>query len=288
MSRVALLTDTTANLPRDLAAQMGIRQLPVYVIFGDESLKDYEEISPEEFYRRLVEYKQETGNMPTTSQPSPADFVAAYESLADEGYDEVISVHVTAKGSGTFRSAQIAAEEVKGRIRVHVVDSATTSMQMGFMLLAAAEVLRRGGTAGEALAAIEDVKSRSALFFTVTELEHLAASGRTEGVEKAAQSALKVKPIVGLLDGVPKVVDTARTYRIALQGVIRQVKRAAWGASIVRLAVVHGGIYEKAKAWADEAADALGYTGEVIITDFGPALAVHFGPGLLGLAAEWK
>ncbi len=288
MSRIALLTDTTANMPRELAAELGIRQLPVYVIFGNESLKDYEEISPEEFYRRLVEYKQETGNMPTTSQPSPADFVAAYEALADEGYDEVISVHVTAKASGTCQSAQMAAEEVKDRIRVHVVDSATTSMQMGFMLMAAAEVLKRGGTAEEALAAIEDVKSRSALFFTVTELEHLAASGRTQGTEKASQSALKVKPVVGLLDGVPKVVNTARTYRSALQEVIRQVKEAAQGAPIVNLAVVHGGIYEKAKAWAGEAAEALGYTGEVIVTDFGPALAVHFGPGLLGLAAEWE
>jgi len=171
---------------------------------------------------------------------------------------------------------------------VHVVDSATASMQMGFMLIEAVEAVRAGGGVEEALQAIEDVKAHSRLYFTVTDVEHLTASGRTQGAEAAAQAAVQVKPIVGLLDGIPKAVATERTYRGALKRVLALIQDATQGAPIKRMAIVHGGIEEKARAWAPEAAEALGFQGEPIITDFGPALAVHFGPGLLGLTVQWE
>ncbi len=288
MSRIAFVTDTTVNMPPDLTQVYGIRVVPVYVIFGDESLKDYVEIPPEAFYRRLAEYKQATGNMPTTSQPSPEDFRQAYLDLAEQGYTDIISVHVTAKASGTCQSAQLAASIVKDKVRVHVVDSESTSMQMGFMLMEAVEAVRAGGGVKEALAAIESVKAKSCLYFTVTEVEHLTASGRTQGAEAAAQAAVQVKPVVGLLDGAPKAVATERTYRGALKRVLALVQKDAQGAPIRRLAVVHGGIEEKAIAWSKEAAETLGFEEEPLVVDFGPALAVHFGPGLLGLATQWE
>ena len=284
---IAFVTDTTVNMPPEMAAQYGLTVVPVYVIFGETSLKDYEEIAPEAFYRRLRAYRQETGNMPTTSQPSPEDFRRVYARLADEGYTDVISVHVTAKASGTCQSAELGAQMVADRIRVHVVDSETTSMQMGFMLMEAVEVVRAGGGVPEALVAIEAVKAHSRLFFTVTEVEHLTASGRTEGADAAAQAALQVKPVVGLLDGVPKAVATERTYRGALKRVLALMQADKGDAAVKRMAVVHGGIEEKARAWAPEAAAALGFEGEPLVVDFGPALAVHFGPGLLGVAVQW-
>ena len=287
MSPLAFVTDTTVNMPPEMAHAYGIHVVPVYVIFGDQSYKDYKEMPPEVFYRRLAAYKRATGAMPTTSQPSPADFRDAYLALAEQGYTTAISVHVTAKASGTCQSAELAAEMVKDRIQVIVVDSESTSMQMGFMLIEAVKAARRGGGAAEALAAIEAVKAHSRLYFTVTEVEHLTASGRTQGAEAAAQAAVQVKPVVGLLDGVPKALATERTYRGALKRVLDLTRNAAQDAPIKRLAVVHGGIEEKALAWAPEAAAALGFTGEPLLVDFGPALAVHFGPGLLGVAAQW-
>ncbi len=288
MSPVAFVTDSTVNMPPEMAAAYGIHVLPVYVIFGEESLKDYEEIPPEAFYRRLAEYKQATGKMPTTSQPPPDDFRRLYLALADQGYTDIISVHVTAKASGTCQSAEIAAQAVAEQVRVHVVDSESTSMQMGFMLLNGEEAVRQGGGVAEALAAIEATKARSCLYFTVTEVEHLAASGRTQGAETATQAAVQVKPVVGLLDGVPKAVATERTYRGALKRVLSLVQNRAQGAAVRRLAVVHGGIEAKAREWAPQAAAALGFAGEPLVVDFGPALAVHFGPGLLGVAVEWE
>ena len=288
MPKIAFVTDSTVNMPEALVQAYGIHVVPVYVLFGEESLRDYVDISPEAFYKRLAQYKRETGNMPTTSQPSPEDFRQVYEALAGQGYTDILSVHLTAKASGTYQSAKLAASMVAGQVRVHVVDTETVSMAMGFMLIAAIEAVRAGGGVSEAIAAIEALKPKTCLYFTITEVEHLAASGRTQGAETAMQAAVQVKPVIGLLDGVPKAIATERTYRAALRRVLGFVQEAAQGAPIKRLAVVNGGIPEKANAWAKEAAEALGFRGAPIVTDFGPALAVHFGPGLLGLAAQWE
>ncbi len=283
MGKIALMTDTTSNMPRDWAERYGITIVPVYVIFGEESYRDYVEMPPEEFYRRLAEAEE----MPKTSQPTPADFAQAYEAVKADGANEIIGVYVTAKASGTCASAEMAARMVKG-VTVHVVDSASTSLPMSWMLVEAAKVLEQGGSAKDALEAIEAVKANSALVFTVTEVEHLAHSGRTVGAERATQAGVKVKPIVSLEDGLPKAVATERTQKSALARVISMVKDKLAGRKLKGLGVVHGNIPDKAEQFAAQAKEALEYEGEVVVVDFGPALAVHFGPGLLGVAAYWE
>ena len=287
MSRVAFVTDTTCNLPEELVRRYGITVVPVYVIFGTQSYKDYVEMPPVEFYRRLVEFKAAGLGMPKTSQPSPEDFRAVYAALAEQGYSDIISIHVTAKSSGTCQSAQLAADML-GSVQVHVVDSTTTSMQMDFMLFAAAETVQAGGTVAEALATIERVKEHSSLYFTVTDVEHLAASGRTEGAEKATEAAVSVKPIVGVLEGVPKAVGAERTQRAALQKVLDITADRIGGRRVKQLAIVNGNIPDRAAQWSAEVTQALKFSGQPYIVDFGPALAVHFGPGLLGIAVQWE
>ncbi len=286
MTRIAFVTDTTCNLPDELVQQYGVTVVPVYVNFGAESYKDYVEMPPAEFYRRLAAFKA-AGQMPKTSQPSPEDFRATYTALAEQGYTDIISIHVTAKSSGTCQSAQLAANMLD-HVKVHVVDSGTTSMQMDFMLFDAAEAVRAGGDVVEALAAIEQVKARSCLFFTVTDVEHLAASGRTEGAERATEAAVSVKPVVGILEGVPKAVAAERTQRAALQKVLDLTAARIDKGHVKRLAIVNGNIPDRAGQWAAEAAQALKFAGQPYIVDFGPALAVHFGPGLLGVAVQWE
>ena len=197
-----------------------------------------------------------------------------------------MSIHVSAKASGTVNSASVARDMVPGAT-VHVVDSTSTSMHMGFMLIEAIEVAARGDSVEEALAAIENTKAHSCLYFTVTEVEHLASSGRTEGAEKATEAAVSVKPIINV-DGVPKAVGAERTQKAALAKVLELTKARIGDARVKRLAVVNGNVPDKAAEWAKEAAAALGYMGDPLIVDFGPALAVHFGPGLLGVAAQWE
>lgn len=286
MSKIAFVTDTTCNLPEELAQDLDVTIVPVYVIFGDESYKDYVEMSPADFYSRLAEYRAAGLGMPTTSQPTPEDFRVAYTDLAEQGYTDAISIHVTAKSSGTCQSAELAKAMVEG-LNVHVVDSASTSMHMGFMLMEAIQAVKDGGGVEAALAAIEQVKANSCLVFGVTDLAHLASSGRTEGHEKATESALAVKPFVSVVDGVPKALGTERTSSALLKKVLEYAQDQKGDAPIKRLAVVYGNIPAEAENWADEAAEALGYTGDPYLVDFGPALAVHFGPGLLGVAAQW-
>jgi DegV family protein with EDD domain len=286
MSRVAFVTDTTCNLPDELTRRYNVHLVPVYVIFEDKSYKDYVEMPPAEFYRRLVEYKA-AGKMPTTSQPSPEDFRAMYAALATQGYTDILSVHLTSKSSGTYQSAAIAAGMMTD-VRVHVVDTLTTSMQMGFMLIEAMDAINAGKTIEQAIAIIEGVKARSCLYFTVTDVEHLAASGRTEGAEKATEAAVSVKPVIGVLDGVPKAIGAERSQRAALEKVIAAVRERMGTGHIKRLAIVNGNIAEKAAQWSAEAAQALGFDGQPYVVDFGPGLAVHFGPGLLGIAAQWE
>ncbi len=286
MSRIAFVTDTTCNLPESLIQSHNIAIVPVYVIFGDQSFKDYLDMPPEEFYRRLVEYKAAGNGMPTTSQPTPEDFRNCYTALAQQGYIDIISIHVTAKSSGTCQSAELAKTMVEG-VNVHVVDSTTTSMHMGFMLLEAIETVTKGGGVNEALEAIERVKDHSCMHFTVTDLEHLATSGRTEGHQKATEAPISVKPIIAISEGVPKALGVERTQHLALEKVLNLTQAQIGTAKVQQLAIVNGNIAHKASQWADEVCDRLGFTGMPYIVDFGPALAVHFGPGLLGVTVQW-
>jgi DegV family protein with EDD domain len=284
MKDIALVTDTTVNMPEQLATEYEITVVPVYVNIGDKSYKDYIELPPAEFYRRLAETKQSGGELPKTSQPSPGDFEVAYRELARKGAKHIISVHVTAKSSGTVNSATIA-KEMAPQVQVHVVDSATTSMQMGYMLIEAAHAIRKGTGVQGALDAIENVKANSCLYFTVTELEHLGASGRTVGADKVAEAEIKVRPVIGILDGKPTVVSPERTQRAAIDKVIELTKQKLQGKKIKGVTVVHTDALDRADALKARVPTELGYDGEVYVTDFGPALAVHFGPGLLGFAA---
>ena len=286
MSRIAFVTDTTCNMPDELIQSNNISIVPVYVIFGDQSFKDYIELKPVDFYQRLTEYKASGKGMPTTSQPTPEDFRLCYSTLAQQGFTDIISIHVTAKSSGTCHSAELANTMVP-EVNVHVVDSTSTSMHMSFMLLEAIETVNKGGDVADALEAIERVKSHSCMHFTVTDLEHLSSSGRTENHQKATEAPISVKPVVSITDGVPKAVGVERTQHLALEKVLNLAMDQMGEAKPLRLGIVNGNIPEKASKWSDEVRTRLGFTGEPYIVDFGPALAVHFGPGLLGVTVQW-
>ena len=281
MKEVRYVTDTTANMPEDFARSYDVKFAPIYVIFGDKSYKEISEMSIAEFHARLAQAKAEGGALPTSSQPSPADFANIYNDLIGEGAKHIISIHVTAKSSGTCNSANLAKDMVSGA-DIHVIDSGTTTMLMGYMI---AEASKCGNDVNAALAAIERVKANSRLYFTVTETEHLEASGRTEGHGQVAQAEIKIKPVIGVIDGVPKVVSPERTQRAAIDKVIELTQKAMAGKAIKGVTVVHGNALDRAEQLKARVPAELGYSGKIYVTDFGPGLTVHFGPGLLGLAA---
>jgi DegV family protein with EDD domain len=215
--------------------------------------------------------------------------VAAYEELIAEGFDQIITITVTAKSSGTFASAQLGKDMVKGA-EIKVVDSTTANMQTGYMLLEAARTIEAGGGVKEALAAIEEVKAKSCLLFTVTELEHLERSGRTVGAKEVIEAEVKVKPVVSLEGGVPHVVDKVRTDKAGIDRVIELAKERLAGSKVKGITIVQTNIPERAQRLEERLRQEFDYQGEVFINELGSAVAVHFGPGCLGMAAygEWQ
>jgi DegV family protein with EDD domain len=285
MSAIALVTDSTANMPEELVRGYDVTVVPLYVRFGNTVQKDYVELPPAEFYKRLAEVKAAGGELPKTSQPTPADFEAVYGAIARGGAKDILSVHVAAKMSGTLNSAQIAGEAVSKQTQVHAVDSMTISMQMSYMLIEAAEAIRRGGRVQDALDAVERVKANSCTFFTVTEVEHIEASGRVEGADKMAEAKIQVRPVIGIFDGQAKVVSPERTQRAATEKVIELTRNRLQGLKLKGVSVVHTNALDRAEGLKARVPTELGYNGQVFLVDMGPVLGVHVGPGVVGLAA---
>jgi DegV family protein with EDD domain len=285
MSTIALVTDSTANMPEALLRRYDVKVVPLYVRFGDTVQKDYVELSPAEFYKRLAEMKAAGGDLPKTSQPTPADFQEVYQTIASAGAKDIVSVHVSGKMSGTLNSAQLAGDAVSQQAHVHVFDSATISMQMTYMLIEAGEAIRRGGGLKDAVDAVERVKANSCTYFTVTQVEHIEASGRVEGADKVADAEISVRPVIGIFDGQAKVVAPERTQRAATDKVIELTRTRLQGLKIKGVSVVHTNALDRAETLKARVASELGYTGEIHVVEFGPVLAVHVGPGVVGLAA---
>lgn len=156
---------------------------------------------------------------------------------------------------------------------------------MSYMLIEAGEAMRRGGGVQDALAAVERVKANSCTYFTVTEVEHIEASGRVEGADQAAEAEIKVRPVIGIFDGQTKVVSPERTQRAATEKVIELTRSRLQGLKLKGVAVVHTNARDRAEALKARVPGELGYKGEVFVVDFGPVLAVHVGPGVVGLVA---
>ncbi len=285
MSDIALVTDSTANMPDELVKRYDVTIVPLYVLFGGKAQRDYVELPPAEFYKRLAEVKAAGGELPKTSQPTPTDFETTYSAIARAGAKDIISVHVASKMSGTLNSAQVAGDLVSKQTCVHTVDSTTISMQMTYMLVEAAEAIRRGGGVQDALDAVAKVRANSCTYFTVTEVEHIEASGRVEGADRVAEAAVKVRPVIGIFDGQAKVVSPERTQRAAIDKVIELTRARMQGLKLKGVSVVHTNAPDRAEALKARVAAELGYDGETFVVEFGPVLAVHVGPGVVGLVA---
>jgi DegV family protein with EDD domain len=272
---VRVVTDSTADLPPELAESMGITVVPLFVHFGDEQLRDGVDISSEQFFRRL----QREARIPTTSQPPAGAFREVYRGLAEEGASDIVSIHLAAKFSGTLRSAQQGAADLAGT-EVRVVDSGSVSLALGMAAVAAAEAARGGATADEVVAAAEDRLRRTHVLFVLDTLEYLRRGGRIGRGMEIVGTLLKVKPLVTITDGEVVSVGRARTKPKAIEEMLRRVTALR---PFEQAGVVHATTPEESDYLVDRLR---GLAPEAPITSgrVGPVLGVHAGPGLLGLA----
>ena len=193
---VKVITDSTADLPPALAEELGITVVPLNVHFGTEVYRDGVEITADEFYRRLVT----ASRLPTTSQPTPGDFLSAYDEMG-QTTDEILSVHVSAKLSGTMNSATQAREEYGGACRIEIIDSLQGSMGLGMLAIAAAEAARRGDSLDDVVTETRAAIPKVGFIGLLDTLEYLEKGGRIGKAQAFMGSLLRIKPLLTIRDG---------------------------------------------------------------------------------------
>jgi DegV family protein with EDD domain len=272
---VRIVTDSTADLPAELAGDLSITVVPLQIIFGEETFRDGIDMDAASFFERLRASKE----LPSTSQPSVGDFVETYERLALET-DRILSVHLSSRFSGTVETARQAAQQLADRVQIEVLDSHSVSMAMGLAVIEAARSAQAGGDLGACADTARSVLRRIRLAVTLESLEYLRRGGRIGRAQALLGGLLRIKPILTIRDGEAFPLARARTRQKALD-------------EVLRLCLDQGTITEAAVMQATTPDDARYLAGQVNqrfpgvpvhVGQMGPVIGVHGGPGLIGLA----
>lgn len=279
MSKVALVTDSTSYIPRDIREKYPITMVPQEVIWEGQTYEDDVTITPDQFYTRLRTAKV----MPSTSQVSVVNMLNAYSKLLDQGYD-VLGIFLSEKLSGTWQSAQLARGELKsGKDKVDFVDSRTTAMAMGFIVLEVAKAAVAGASLADCKALAEKGREHVGVFLTVETLEFLHRGGRIGGAQRFLGTALNLKPILEVTGGRVEPVERVRTKGKSLDRIVELVAERCKGKSPVRIATLHADSEADARTTLDKIT-ALIHPVESVFAAVSPAVGTHTGPGTVGLA----
>lgn len=275
--RVALMTDSTADIPPMLMEQYDIACMPLYVVWGDEALRDGVDIDNAGFYARL----RTDPVHPMTSQPTPRDFIDAIEAV---GAEEMVIITVTGALSGTCASARAASQAL--HYPVHVLDSRSCSMGTGWQVLAAARAREAGGDAQAMLAAAQAVRDTVSVYFTVDTLEFLHRGGRIGGAAKLLGTALQLKPLlcIDTATGTIDAVERTRTRRKAMRRVVEVTFQRMDLSRPIRASIVHAMAPDDA-ATLYELVESEFHPVEMTVAEIGPVLGTHAGPGVVGVCA---
>jgi DegV family protein with EDD domain len=273
-TNTAVVLDSTADFPQAQDRFVNWRMVPLYVRFGDESRRDYTEIGPEEFYARL----RTVTELPTTSQPTPGDFLAAYEELA--GYERIYSLQIAATLSGTFESARTAAAELGDKARV--VDTGTASAGIAILGLAIQRRLERGTTDDEIDELVERFKRDAGLIFTVDTLEFLQKGGRIGKAAAFAGNLLHIKPILTIQDGEVIPLKRVRGNQKAVQEFARAFTEATRDTPNLHVGIAHADAPEREQVVRALVADLRPQAQIDIATTLGAVVGTHAGPGTVG------
>jgi DegV family protein with EDD domain len=279
MPRVGIVTDSTSDLPPEELASLGVIMVPLTVHFGDVHVRDWLDLTPEQFYPRLAAFP----GLPTTSQPSPADFTAAYTDFAERGVDEIVSIHLSAALSGTYDSAMLAAKT--SPVPVRVINGRSASRGTGLIVKAAVEARDAGGDGAAVEARARHVAEACHLFFLLDTLDYLVKGGRAGKAAGLAASLLNIKPVLEVNDdGIIEPFKKVRGKAQAIAALAQHVADESSAKGRLRVALLHGCCPEAAQelenaivaAGADVEWDSHGSIGAVI--------GVYTGPGAIGCA----
>jgi DegV family protein with EDD domain len=276
-NKVVIVTDSTAYIPPEWIKQYGIRVCASIVIFGSEQMRDYYDITAEQFFTRLKDSKV----MPTTAQPTPLDFKEIYDDLLTKGHD-ILGIHISHKLSGTFASAE-AAKAMLPDANIENIDTLSASMGEGWPVLMAA----RAATAGKSLAECKAVAMKACentyVCLTVETLDFLHRGGRIGGAQHLLGTALNLKPLLELRNAQIEPLEKVRTRKKALKRLVEVTVERIGDVRPVYIAALHANAEEEAKQVLDEIC-AIVKPKETAITFVSAAVGTHAGPGTIGLA----
>ncbi len=275
---IHIVTDSTCDLPVEIASKYGITVIPLHINVGEKTFLDGVDLSRAEFYTQLPAYELS----PKTAAPGPEVFTQAYERLADEGAQAILSMHISETLSATVNSARIAAEQFT-RIPVTVLDSSQLSLGTGFLVEQAAQLSQAGKNIEEIVSCLQGVMKRTYVFASLKTLEYLRRSGRMNFAIAKFGEILQIKPLLHMNMGKASAHRT-RTQKRATERLL------AWLAEYApyeKLAILHAGVQEEAEALYEQVRSFFPQ-GEVLIVQITPALGAHLGIGALGFACIAK
>ena len=278
MSHIAVITDTDSSLPLELAKKYNIVQVPILVQFGDESFRDVYDINNDALFARI----DREGKLPTTAAPSPGQFVETFKQAFDSGADAVLCLNISSEMSATYASARQAAGMLPGK-RIEVVDTCSLAMGQGFMVLAAAEAVAHGASIEEAIAAAEDVRSRTYLFGALATLKYIAMSGRVSHLAAGMAGLLDIKPVLTLQNGKLELLEKIRTQGKSWNRAVELSVEKTAGRKIEKMAVLNVKAPEEAHQFESLLCASLPCPDEITFTDITPGLSVHTGAGMVAV-----
>lgn len=282
MTKIAIVTDSTACIPESIRNALNIHWLPYYIHRGKEVLRDLVTITPKDFYEWLPTAKE----IPQTACPGSGEYLAMYEKLAKEdGVQEIVSIHMTSKGSGAYQAARTAQEMVKESIPdllVEVVDTLNVSMCHGWMVIESARAAMEGKSVIQIINQVREMIPITIMLQTADTLKYLYLGGRIGKATHLAGNLLNIKPLISMKEGVIVPVGIARSRKRAYQMMVDRVETAVGHLGKIKIAYVHAAAMEEAEK-IKELVEKRMTVVESIVTELTPALGVHTGPGTAGL-----
>jgi DegV family protein with EDD domain len=278
---VAILSDTTASIPAELIEELQIELVPYYIMRNNETLRDGVDIQPDEF----AQYLMGARTLPTTSNPSPGDYVKGIRNLAKRTR-EIVAITMTSKGSGAYQSCKAAVEMVcehLPQLHVDVVDTLQVAMAHGWAVIEAARVARQGLGVKEVAAKAKEVASKTAMLQTNDTLRYLYMGGRIGKAQHLMGTLLNIKPIISMEDGIIVPLGTARTRQKAYSKMLDIVREKVGQGGRIKIAFTHVAAMDQLEILKEEFNKHFQCV-EVLVSALSPTLAVHSGPGTVGLA----
>jgi len=273
---VAIVTDSASSLTPEMAREYNIHVVPIYVIFGKDVYRDGVDLDAEKYYHLLHSSKK----LPTTAQPTAADFAEVYTRLGEQA-EAIVSIHPSHKISATVDSARTAARQIT-TVPVHVIDSRSVMISMGLTVLMAARAAQAGQSADQVIQLAKDLIDRMNVICMVDTLEYLHRGGRIGGAAALMGSMMKIKPILHIQDGLIEPLEKPRTKKRAMERLLALIEERTGGKPI-RAAVVHCNVPDDAEALYERVQARFQCT-ELLSVEAGPVIGTHAGPGTVGLA----